>query len=149
MNATEAKKALESYKLARITVMKTGHVTEQDPLPVTDPLTGNVYELRLNKEYLMPQYMEHPLMDCYRPQYATVKDGDGNAVTDHKEMSKLHLNIRVASLTESKDKYLEDHPEAAHAFSVDEKLITKLKNVASPKSGSSKAKAEPATADFT
>lgn len=143
MNATEAKTTLDDYKLARFKVMKSGHATEQDPFPVTDPITGKTYDLKLGKEYLMPKYMSNPLGDCHRPMYETTRDANGNAETDHKAKTILSLNFRMDELSIPKDKYLEENPASVHLFSVDRKLVEGIeKSAKATKTGTDKKEAE-------
>lgn len=132
---------IESYKLASFRVNKSGYSTEQDPLPVLDPLTGKGYEMKLGKEYLMPRYMENVLRDIHRPIYESQTNPITGEAESFKKRELVGLNLQVAPLAVGREQYLKDHESATLLFSVDPSLVAKeapKKTAATAKKGVAK-----------
>lgn len=134
----EAQKQLESCQLVVVKIPKTGVNTEQDPLPVVDPVMYKAYDLSLGKEYIMPKYMAESIENSYRPIYESVENEMG-MVQDYKTQVDVHTIVSMKEVLNYKE-YVEKNPQATILFAVPDIRIQELKKIAGSGKKAEKAK---------
>lgn len=86
-----AQNEVTAYELVILKLPHSPDANAQNPLPVSDAISGNAYEIFRNKEYMVPRYMVSNLEQSYTPIYQM----DPAQNLDHKSMVEATIPMTV------------------------------------------------------